>query len=186
MVSECGLIIPTGWTSVGEIHFAVYLRTDLQWGSEGESWCLYPVRLMPWSSSWTCWTMLLRRCMLLGMLLFYFFSPLEIVVQLLMLKCMVEIVQFQKYLKNDRIDKHLTTNLQWRIFSISLFQFSHQTGGYYVGAIWKQNGLVFKYFFMLNTLILWQRSVWLEEVLILKFCSDSYPCFRMSDTRSNY
>jgi len=71
-----------------------------------------------------------------------------------MLKCMVETVQFQRYLKNDRIDKHLTTNLQRGIFSISLFQFSHQTGSYYVCAIQKHNGLVFEFLFLLNTLIL--------------------------------
>lgn len=73
-----------------------------------------------------------------------------------MLKCMVETVQFQKYLRNDKIDKHLTTNLQWRIFSISLFDFFHQTGSYYVCAIQKHNGLVLKFFFffLLNALIL--------------------------------
>lgn len=115
-------------------------------GSEGESWCLYPIRLTGWSSSWACCKILLRRCMPLWKFLVSFFCLCRLL-HSCWIMYVVEILQFLKYLKNDGIDDHLLTNLQWGVFSISLFQFSHQTGSCYVCAIQNHSGLVFKFWF---------------------------------------
>lgn len=124
-------------------------------GSEGESWCLYPSKSHRLKQFMDLLENLAKEgCMLLWKFLISF-SCLCRLLHNCWIMCVIEIVQFQKYLKDDEIDSHLITNLQWGVFSISLFQFSHQIGSCYVCAIQNHSGLVFKLLFLLNAPILW-------------------------------